>query len=698
MNDDKEFRNLKRSIEKKVILYGFLVATLLVGSVVAIFLYHKSELSRAEQEWQVRLSIVADSRRQAVSEWIDGNFQVLRDLAENASLQLYMATANNQAADITEKAAQIQFLNNLLTVRAELHGFTTETNSVEVNSNVAIAGSSGIALVGKDGKLIAASPQMPALTASLIGSIAPALEGQATFIDFFLGGAKQPTLGFALPVYGIQDDRTEPLGAVVALKIPDKALFGRLRQPGDTQKSAETYIVREKNNLVEYLTPTQDISEPLERKLALDSDQLIAAWAIQVKSGYTERLDYAGARSLAVARQIGETPWVLVRKISRDEALSEIEGRLQILLIGATGFVGLVTLLMLAVWRHGSSVRATQAAERQRIAAERFENMSKFMRVITDSAPSMIFALDRNGQCTFANKAASDRTGIASADMLQKNIKQLLGPIQANYLIQENVGVLDHFEALEGENEPDAVAIASRKCTREFQSDDPDENLFFKSSHVPLRGDRDFPPAVLTIIDDVSEIVQNANNLERNTTVLLRACLDAIDRGIPIRSGLSTDIAVLSEKIARKMDLEERAIRNVTLASLIMNIGAGLSDELYAFDTVEWASQGIDIQRKIRQFSMDILSLHHGSQEIIHILEHIGAEFDPALDSDPERQKMCIEAQIITVADAFCCHLRGYEDRSAADINKIFASLLEQGNTTYSRSCIGALMSVYEVE
>ena len=54
------------------------------------FRFVDQERSRNLQEWQIRLGIVADSRTAAVNEWVENNFAVLRELQQNASLQLYM--------------------------------------------------------------------------------------------------------------------------------------------------------------------------------------------------------------------------------------------------------------------------------------------------------------------------------------------------------------------------------------------------------------------------------------------------------------------------------------------------------------------------------------------------------------------------------------------------------------------------------
>ncbi|NJN05814.1 MAG: hypothetical protein HC814_04805 [Rhodobacteraceae bacterium] len=51
------------------------------------------------------------------------------------------------------------------------------------------------------------------------------------------------------------------------------------------------------------------------------------------------------------------------------------------------------------------------------VTAERYENMTKFMRVVTNGQPTRIFAVDAGDRYTFANNRAADEAGIPAEDM-----------------------------------------------------------------------------------------------------------------------------------------------------------------------------------------------------------------------------------------------------------------------------------------
>src|SRR5690606_19236642 len=116
-----------------------------------------------------------------------------------------------------------------------------------------------------------------------------------------------------------------------------------------------------------------------------------------------------------------------------------------------------VAIAIVAVWRHGTSVRATEAAERYRISSERFENISKFMRVVTNSQRTVIVAVDGTTTYTFANQTAADQAGISTEDMLGKTMASVMGPVKAAYFKDINAHILARFAEMEAAGDPASV-------------------------------------------------------------------------------------------------------------------------------------------------------------------------------------------------------------------------------------------------
>ena len=112
---EKQLEDAKRPVNKLVFIGLIVMIAAVGGSIFAAFKFVEDERARSLQEWQIRLGIVGDSRSAAINDWIDDNFSTIRELAENASLQLYMseiaAAKNPQAAADAPRWQVIDKLN-----------------------------------------------------------------------------------------------------------------------------------------------------------------------------------------------------------------------------------------------------------------------------------------------------------------------------------------------------------------------------------------------------------------------------------------------------------------------------------------------------------------------------------------------------------------------------------------------------------
>ena len=96
---DAEGEGSKGKVNRMVAI-GIVVLLAVIGAgVFFAFQFVEGERQRALNEWQIRLGIVADSRVAEINEWIDGNFDVIADLTENASLQLYLTELSDSKGD-----------------------------------------------------------------------------------------------------------------------------------------------------------------------------------------------------------------------------------------------------------------------------------------------------------------------------------------------------------------------------------------------------------------------------------------------------------------------------------------------------------------------------------------------------------------------------------------------------------------------
>ncbi len=678
------------------------MAVLVVAMVAAVFFAYRfveAERLRTLQEWQVRLGIVADSRAAAIDAWIDGNYAVLRELAQNASLQIYMTELSEAGGDrsaVTDEPAQATYLRNLLTAAAERSGFKAPEPVGEIAANIERPGIAGIGLADANGLAIASTPGMPPLSGRIRTAIASALEGQPALIDMYIGAGNQPTVGFALPVFGIQDGGgARGIGVVVGIRVADDDLYRHLRQPGETARTAETYLVRARENVIEYLSPLADGTQPLKRSLARDTPELDAAFAIEKPGGFAVLRDHAGEEVLVVSRTLSNTPWILVRKVARAEALAATETRLRTILIVFVLITVGVAVTIVAVWRHGTSVRASEAAERYRISSERFENIGKFMRVVTNSQRTAIAAVDGTTTYTFANLPAAQEAGISPEDMLGKTMASVMGPVKASHFADINRQILARFAEQERVGDSESVAKCRETHIKTFELDGGEVQVI-RSDHVPLRGDRDHPPGVLMVLDDITELTRE----RRRSKFILRQLIDTlvgvVDRRDPYSAYHSARVAEVAKAIATEMGAPEIDVKTVDIAGSLMSLGK-------VFIPTEVLSKGNDLTPEERQMvlstysvSAELLSNVPFDGPVVETIRQIGETLDGKGPLGLTDSTLLATARILAVANTFVGMVSARAYRRAMALDDAAKVLLDEAGTRFDRKPVSALINVLE--
>ena len=687
----KEEAKPKRPINKAVAGAIGAILLLIVGAVIFTFKFVGDERERALQEWQVRLAIVADSRVAAINEWMEQNFAYLREVSENASVQLYVTelvqAQERGGSAVAETAAQAQYLRNFLIATAERTGFRPPPAVGEVAANIERAGVAGVGLVDGNGAPVASSPGMPPMSPAMRIALAKALEGQPALIDVFLGASAQPAVGFALPIFGIQDTGSKGIGAVIGVRLLGSDLFDRLKQPGATEKTGETYLVRKEGQTVQYLSPLADGSPPLKKALTLDTPSLEGAWALDKPGGFALKRDYAGAESLVVSRAVANTPWVLIRKVSREEALAATDTRLTTILTVFLLFLGVVSATIFGVWRHGSSIRALEAADNFRISSERFENMSKFMRLVTNSQPTVIVAVDGETKYTFANEPAARESGIQIADMMGKTMAQVVGPIKAQALAEINKAVLRDFERQEH--------------LHYFEADDsPEEGepeiQVVKSVHIPLRGDRDYPPGILMILDDISELTRERRKNEKMLRSLIDTLVSVVDRRDPFSANHSTRVSEVVKCIAKEMGADDLEMKTADTAGSLMNLGKIFIPPDVLTKTVNLSAEEKKLLFSSHLIAADLLEGVIFEGPVVETIRQMGETWDGKGPLGLKGEEILRTARMLAVANAFVGMVSPRAYRDAMTFEKCCSILLGQMETRYDRKSVTALINFLE--
>lgn len=686
-------KDAPRRVNRLVAITSAVLLTAVAAALYFAFAFVEDERARTLQEWQVRLGIVADSRVADLNNWVDGNFNSLKELAENASLQLYMtelALAEGDSAQITDEAAQAAYLRTLLVAVSERTGFKPPEQVAQVNANVERVGVAGLGLVNASGRPIVSTPGMVPVTGRIRAAVAKALSGEATLIDVYRGATNLPTIGFVLPIYGIQESEgAEGIGAVIGIRVIGEDLFKRLKQPGETEETAESYLVRATKTQVEYLSPLADGTPPLRRALALDTPDLAASFALATPGGFAIKKNYASNEVLITSRPMAQLPWVLVRTVSRDEALSGAENRLRTIMIVFILLTVGVLIAIIAVWKHGSSLRATQAAENYRVAAERFENLSKFMDLIANSQAASIVAVSGDTEYTYANRPAAREAGIPAPDMIGKTLGATMGPVRAKVFADINRQILKEFERTDDRDGTRQAHVLT------FGDEADDDIVVIKSDHIPLRGDRDHPPGVLMITEDITEMTRERRLNEQMMRQLTRTLMGVVDRRNPGAEGFSDNVSVVARAIAREMNCDSGAEETVRMAATLMNLGSlHLSPALLMTKPEDLSADDQARAENSYLDTADILRDVPFKGPVLETILQSGEHWDGSGPLGLKEDTILLTARILAVANALVRLIMPLEaaEKEAPSFEEAMTILLRETGRKYDRRCVSALL------
>lgn len=692
-----------RSARLGIGLVAFFLAAVMVAGIAATYQFTATERAREAQLWQTRLGIVADTRAASIAAWLRRQTEELSALADNAALQLYMTqilVPSSSPAPVpspgapdrrTEDQARTGYLSNLLAVVAHQAGFSAAAEGPDVGANVRRIGVAGIALVTLDGRVIAASPESPPLEGALAEFLAGARRGESAIRDLYLDQTGTPAMAFAVPLYTVQGASLPgstggagQIGWVLGVKQVASSLYPLLRQPGAVWESAEALLVRRNGNAIEYLSPTQEGDAPLSRHLAIDTPDLAARYALEKPGGFGTGRDYRGAEVLVTGRTIAPLSWAVVYKIGRAEALGPVEDRTRRLAIILGLAVLAVGIGMVAIWRHGSSVRAARATAEQAALARRFEAQSRFLKLITDTQPNPMFIVDGDNRYRFANRVATGAAGISEDDVLGKTLASVLGPATAA-----------RYEALNRQT------IESGLSQRAIHRSGANGDLrVVQAEHVRVPETLDGPPGVMVIEEDITTAVAERERRARTLDHLIGTLISILDRRDPYAAHHSARVSETAASIAREMGYDEAMIETVSTAGRLLNVGKIMVPEDVLTHDRELDEDQVRLVRESIGKSAEMLAAVEFDGPVVDTLREVQHILHPeegsgdAAASVPD--DVSTAAQIVMAANVFVALTSDRAWRTGIDEADAAGRLMAESGGRYPRRVVSALLNLVD--
>ncbi len=690
-----------RPANGKTILAIVFFTLFTIGGFAGILAFVQGEKERTLRDWQIQMGLVVETRAAAVEGWLASQFDVLRGIAANESQKIYIDTLLDDQAPADKKEGAEGFLRNYLKRVAEQNGFFTPPPALEISANVVREGIAGLAVLAPSGQVLVASEFLPALKEDgFLDVLKENAARQRGLWNLRLDSEGQLSLGFLVPIYPMDaQDNAKPIAYVVGLKQVAKELFPLMAQPGETLKSAENLLVQEKpgtsGSVIQYLSPRRQPlpngTKPMTADTSNEPQVSAAAFAVSKPGGFAVRSSYGNIPSLVLGRKVSGTPWVLVRIADETEALGPSQKRQQGMLIGFTLVLALASVSMATAWKHGAQLRASAEAQRLKIAAERFTGFSKFLRLITDNQPTAIAAMDVGGKYNFANRTLAEAAGITPEEVNGKTMPGVIGPVRAAAYQKLNKQVIDDLypgwpgDRTEGKWVP-------QKARHEFEENG--KKKFTKTDHIPLRADRDHPPGVLLIEQDITEFIVEREKRERMFRGLIEAFISEVDsrQAASARTNARL-IGRIARGAAEEMGLSPVDVETAELAGELLNLGTvSLSQDLLS----KGGSRNEEEKKKFREAilrSADLISNLEFEGPVAEVIRQAQERVDgTGWPKQLRGDAILPAAKVVAVAKRLVDLIQGQEG-AAQGLDASLRTILAEAGGSLDRSSVAALVA-----
>jgi PAS domain S-box-containing protein len=360
------------------------------------------------------------------------------------------------------------------------------------------------------------------------------------------------------------------------------------------------------------------------------------------------------------------------------------------MLIGFILILGLASVSMATAWKHGAQIRASAEAQRLKIAAERFTGFSKFLRVITDNQPTAIAAMDGGGKYNFANRTLADAAGITPEEVNGKTMPGVIGPVRAAAYQKINKQVIDELypgwpaDRTEGKWAP-------QKARHEFEENG--KKKYTKTDHIPLRADRDHPPGILLIEQDITEFITERSRRERMFRGLIEAFVKEVDgRQAEAARANGKLIARLARGAAEEMGLTPTEAETAELAGELLNLGTvSLPHDLLS----KGGNRNEDEKKRLREAvvrSADLLAGLEFEGPVAEVIRQAqeridGTGFPKRLSGDA----ILPTAKVVAVAKRVIDLLQGQEG-PAQSLDQALKTVMAEAGSSLDRPAVAALV------
>jgi HD-GYP domain-containing protein (c-di-GMP phosphodiesterase class II) len=661
-----------------------LVLLVLIGAFF-INAYIEQERQRDLQQWESRLGLVADAKVDAIGALLNRAFDNLQELADNASLQLYLGQLlePTQAPATGTEAAPLSYLRNLILASADRYGYWSG-DAPRVNANLPMTGTTGLALLDRDFNVVVATPGMPAIDDGFRPTLERALVGVGRQASGILpDGLDRPVIVLAAPVRAVMgsSDDDAVIGLLVGIKDAERELFPIVNSGAGFAEDSESILLEMRGDRVVYLSSTRDGARPMQRSMPTSRTRLAAAQAVQTLDSFDILDNYAGRSVLQVSRRVERQTWVLAQQVDALQALSESKERRRFLLVSLSLLLLTIVAITIAAWRHGSSVRAKQQAAELREKALKLQKQTELLHAVSDNIDVMTLLIADDQQIAFTNQAAANAAGVRIADLLGSGLGAALGAATAAELAD---GIRQARQTGDSAHRVLSLRLGSTDGV-------------FHASFIPVEQIGRYESPVLLVLGDITRLQRAQRRQESLLRNLVSTLVQVVDLHDPYYAHHSERIAEVAVAIGREMGLNRGDLETLDLAATLAHVGKiTIPREVLVKTGALTAEEEAQLRAHVKT-GLELLQNLDFEGPVLETIaqkqEHIdGSGYPHGLTGD----QMTVPGKILATANAFVALVSPRAFRDALTVSAAIDRLMQEADERYDRQVLAALFHIAE--
>ena len=399
------------------LLLAALAVLVAVETVLFVFAYLPSERVQAVEAWKGRLVALADDREAALAAW--GRERV-GDAHVVAAYPTVAALAAAGAGAVPPTAS----------------GEGTGTHLAGLLDAIVVAYRyQGAYVLDARGAEVASSTGSPPLCEACLAAARETLAAGVTTLDFYLRSDGTPLIAVMAPVatFAPEAAARAPAGAVVLTADPRSWVYPMLAAQPLPTSTGEAVLVRREGDGVRFLSPLRNRqAAPLASWRPLDTHGFASQEAVEGHQGFFATADYRGVPVFAATRLVAGTPWGLVVKVDRSEALALFRSHARVTAVFLALITAALALAGVGLWRSRRARYEAALARSETRFADLFEHANDAVVV---SRP--------DGRIVAVNPRAEALYGHSRAELLALAIRDLRAPETRPQLGSQMRQVLD---------------------------------------------------------------------------------------------------------------------------------------------------------------------------------------------------------------------------------------------------------------